>query len=179
MCKEMNDDNAVDMISEHLNESLTNEEEITIRCSKCGLEYDASTRIGKNLFNRYLIGAKFLKWDINITALCPICKERSTKIAKADAQIQIEMDAKIKQVQVESVYYFTFGSDSSIQPFHGGWVRVWAKTKYAAIQKFNNMYPPIDGELVRCAAIYSAKEFLGTSMPGNGNLGYFLHYTLY
>jgi hypothetical protein len=75
----------------------------------------------------------------------------------------------------EEVFYFTFGS-SSTYPFYGGWAKVIAKDRDDAVRKFNEKYPPVEDDLVRCAFIYPQHIFVQTQMflAGN-NLGEACH----
>lgn len=72
---------------------------------------------------------------------------------------------------MNQAFYFAFGS-SPTQPFYGGWAKVYTKDRDETVKKFNEKYPPIDGETVRCSFIYSQDIFVQTQMfLAENNLG--------
>ena len=69
---------------------------------------------------------------------------------------------------MDKIYVFTYGSEG--QPFVGGWTEVMAPDEETAVRIFEAFHPPVRGNLIPCASIYTLDEFKETKMV-MGNLG--------
>ena len=65
-------------------------------------------------------------------------------------------------------FYFTYGSEG--HPFVGGWTEVEAQNFTAACNVFMAVHPNDDGDCLKCASIYTDKDFPAKIME-NGNFG--------
>lgn len=67
-------------------------------------------------------------------------------------------------------YYFTFGT-SNLYPFKGGWTKIEAPSRNAAIAIFRAYHPDRTEGVINCADIYDEARFHSTEMWTQGNLG--------
>lgn len=66
-------------------------------------------------------------------------------------------------------FYYTYGLDTDIQPFRGGWTKVIASDRLAADRAFLARHPKTDG-YIPCAFVYG-EEFERSKMYEVGNFG--------
>ena len=64
-------------------------------------------------------------------------------------------------------FYFTYGSDSSSQPYNGGWTEVEADDEDMAREAFCLVHPRKDG-FIPCCSIYSEAQFAVSKMAKTG-----------
>lgn len=74
-------------------------------------------------------------------------------------------------------FIFTFGPNSPIQPYKGGWVDIIAPNISLACQVFIDKYPRVDG-LIPCSCVYYEDDFRATDMYTEGNYGRYWQETL-
>ena len=66
-------------------------------------------------------------------------------------------------------YYFTYGTEG--HPFVGGWTKIEAPSRRAAVTIFRAIHPDVIPDLVNCSSIYDEEDFRKTSMWSKGNFG--------
>lgn len=73
-------------------------------------------------------------------------------------------------------FFITFGEKSAGHPFVGGWIRIYADSRYQAEQKFIGAYPnALRKGVLNCSSVYSSERFLTTGMLARGNMGRYCH----
>lgn len=70
-------------------------------------------------------------------------------------------------------FYFTYGTNG--HPFVGGWTKIEAPSREAAIAIFRAIHPDKYEGLLNCCSVYDQKEFCKTSMWREGNFGVHEH----